>query len=473
MTTPRLLAAALAVALLAAACGDDVAADGPTVEEARAQLCDTTQDYVGALDRYGLLFADADLTVGAVRAGGEELTEQRDELDAAAEELRGAIERAAEEGEDVDLAVSDESVDRLEAAESAFTDALGDVDDDSPLAGAAVSVSSAAFQLQVAWQVLLAEAGCLDDLDESLEALREYVAALQTDLTTLGVYDGPVDGIYGPLTVAAVEQVQEDAGLPVTGLIDRATQVALAERLADQASAQVSALQGLLAGLGYWDGPIDGRWSDELGESLARLQGDLGLEPTGAIDTSTLRALQAALAEAAAGDGEEAPTTTTAGQVTTTTAASPPTTAAPPTTVAPPATTTVVDVLVDDGRFGSLLDAATATGLLGLLTGEGPVTVLAPTDEAFAALPADVADALAADAEQLRQVLLGHVVDGGALRVDLLLALGTVPTADGGSVEIVDAGGGPTIGGATVGDVDLLAGNGVVHGLDAVIVPAP
>lgn len=478
MRSPRALTAVLlTLALLAAACGDDDV-DAAPLDEAVAAFCDSAQAYVTELDRYGRLFDDSTVTVGDVRSGGEGLDATRDEVTAAADDLRAAIEAEAEAGtpEDELPSVSDDSIERLERADEELTEALEGVDDDTPLADATVEVTSAAFQLQVAWQVVLAEAGCLDDLDESLEALTEYVVALQTDLSTLGFYDGPVDGIYGPATVEAVQALQAEAGLPETGLVDRPTQAALAERLAGQQSAQVTALQGLLAGLGYWDGPIDGIWTDELGAALASLQEDLGLEPTGTIDAETLRALQDALAQGLAPveEPEDTTTTTEAPATTTTTAPADTTTTTAPAPGPGPEASTVVDVLATDGRFTTLLDAVAATGLTEVLTGVSPVTVLAPTDEAFAALPADVLEELSGDADALRTVLLGHVVDDGGLLAELMVAIGEVPTADGGTVTVTEAGGAVTVNGvATVITADLLADNGVVHALDAVLVAAP
>jgi peptidoglycan hydrolase-like protein with peptidoglycan-binding domain len=81
----------------------------------------------------------------------------------------------------------------------------------------------------MAWLNLLADAGCLTDeqTKEATGAVREYTAALQTNLKTAGYYEGKIDGVYGPQTVDAVETLQEDAGLPVTGLVDVATAEAL------------------------------------------------------------------------------------------------------------------------------------------------------------------------------------------------------------------------------------------------------
>ena len=105
-----------------------------------------------------------------------------------------------------------------------------------------------------------------------------YTTALQTNLTTAGYLDSPVDGIYGPDTVAAVEALQADNDLPVTGLVDRATAVALEAAVeaaggeaANLAIAHTAAVQSILAAAGYWTGPIDGQWTDALTAALAVL----------------------------------------------------------------------------------------------------------------------------------------------------------------------------------------------------------
>ncbi|MGH9288102.1 MAG: peptidoglycan-binding domain-containing protein [Acidimicrobiales bacterium] len=118
-----------------------------------------------------------------------------------------------------------------------------------------------------------ADAGCLTDeqQQEAVEAVSSYTSALQASLTTAGYLDGEIDGIYGPDTVAAVEQLQSDNNLPVTGLVDRATAVALDEAVqaagGDAAAAEVAhtaALRATMALAGYWTGPIDGQSTDAL-----------------------------------------------------------------------------------------------------------------------------------------------------------------------------------------------------------------
>ena len=132
-----------------------------------------------------------------------------------------------------------------------------------------------------------------------LAQLTAYTTALQTDLQRAGYDPGPIDGIYGPQTVAAVEKLQTDSGLPVTGFVDEATARALQDKLdavGQQAATQTAALQTVLTLAGFWDGPIDGQWTDALTQALMDLQTTLGVEPTGQVDAATVAAFQQALA---------------------------------------------------------------------------------------------------------------------------------------------------------------------------------
>ena len=119
----------------------------------------------------------------------------------------------------------------------------------------------------------------------------------------MGYYDGSVDGVYGPETVSAVEALQNDHGLPVTGAVDTATEAALESELdahggaaAQEAVATTAALQQTLKLAGYWTGPVDGTWTPELTEALKKFQTDLGVKPTGTVDAATVAALQKAIA---------------------------------------------------------------------------------------------------------------------------------------------------------------------------------
>jgi uncharacterized surface protein with fasciclin (FAS1) repeats len=131
---------------------------------------------------------------------------------------------------------------------------------------------------------------------------------------------------------------------------------------------------------------------------------------------------------------------------------------------------TIVDVAVADGRFTTLATALTEAGLVETLQGEGPFTVFAPTDEAFAALPEGTLEALLADPEQLSAVLLYHVVAGEVLAADVV-QLSEAETVQGEPVQIHVEGNRVFVNEAEVIITDIEASNGVIHVIDSVIVP--
>lgn len=138
---------------------------------------------------------------------------------------------------------------------------------------------------------------------------------------------------------------------------------------------------------------------------------------------------------------------------------------------AAPAAQDIVDIAVGAGSFGTLVAAVQAAGLVETLKGEGPFTVFAPTDEAFAALPAGTVEALLADPEgQLTQILLYHVVPGKVMSSDLSDGM-TAATAQGGEVSFSVADGAVKVNDATVVTADIEASNGVIHVIDTVILP--
>lgn len=472
-------ALALIAALVAACGGDEI-----DIEEAQAQFCTDVEAYVTALDTYGGLFEDVELTVGDVQSAGDELEPARDAVLDSAAQFQEAVQADPESAVDIEI-VDPESIEVVEAAEAAFDDAVAGIDQRTLVTEAGVSFTSAAYALQVAWARLFADAGCLDDegLANATQWVTEYVTALQTDLATAGYYTGEIDGIYGPGTIDAVERLQEDFDLPVTGLLDPASQAALAEVLGQQESAQVAALQGILTATGYYGGPIDGVWSLEVEDALKELQTDLGVPATGVVDSATLRAFQAALAEAGAPPppttpATEAPGTTaspapaTTVPAVTTTAAPPTTQPAPPTTQAPTPTVPVVEgnileVLADAGQFGELLAAIDAAGLTETLSGPGPFTLFAPTDEAFSQL----AEPLPTEPEALQAVLLYHVVEDNLNGFDLM-GMSSVPTAQGTDLPIsVEQGEIVLNGSSTVTIANVLGSNGTAHVVNAVLIP--
>ncbi len=131
----------------------------------------------------------------------------------------------------------------------------------------------------------------------------------------------------------------------------------------------------------------------------------------------------------------------------------------------------IVDTAVGAGSFGTLVAAVQAAGLVDTLKGEGPFTVFAPTDEAFAALPAGTLDQLLADPKgQLTQILLYHVVPGAVMAADVTDGL-EATTAQGSPVKFMVADGKVMINDANVVATDIAATNGVIHVIDKVILP--
>ena len=138
---------------------------------------------------------------------------------------------------------------------------------------------------------------------------------------------------------------------------------------------------------------------------------------------------------------------------------------------AAPEVADIVDTAVAAGSFGTLVAAVEAAGLVETLKGDGPFTVFAPTDEAFAALPAGTLETLLADPEgQLTQILLYHVVPGKVMSTDLSDGM-TAETAQGSPVTFAVADGAVKVNEATVVTADIEASNGVIHVIDAVILP--
>lgn len=129
----------------------------------------------------------------------------------------------------------------------------------------------------------------------------------------------------------------------------------------------------------------------------------------------------------------------------------------------------IVDIAVEAGSFTTLVTALQAAGLVDTLKGEGPFTVFAPTDAAFAALPAGTVEGLLADIPALTKVLTYHVVPGKVMSTDLSEGL-TAATVEGSDVTITLMGG-AKVNGAAISTADIAASNGVIHVIDAVILP--
>lgn len=132
-------------------------------------------------------------------------------------------------------------------------------------------------------------------------------------------------------------------------------------------------------------------------------------------------------------------------------------------------TNTIVDVAIANGNFKTLVAAVQAAGLVETLSGTGPFTVFAPTDAAFAKLPAGTVEALLKDKEKLKAILTYHVVSGKVMSTDVV-KLTSAKTVNGQSVTI-DAKAGVKVNNATVVTPDVAASNGVIHVIDTVLLP--
>ncbi len=354
------------------------------LEAAHEQFCVDAESYIEVLDRYGKLFTDDVATVGDVETAGADLVEPRETVVTSVNEVEAAKTALAEAGQelaDAEAALAEAiatassvpissttpestttttlvpqaTIERVQQAEDDLADAGEGITAETPLTEATAEYNSAAFALQIAWLRLFYDAGCFSDEQqaEAVEQVTAYTTALQTELQQVGYYEGPIDGIYGPATVDAVKRLQADSDLTETGFVDRATAEALDALLADlelQAAAtnltHTASVQTVLTLTGFWQGPVDGVWTDELTAALQDFQTALGVEPTGVVDAATLAAFQQALA------GEQAPPTTEPASEPTTPAA---TTPPPPTAPAPDAEATV---LVADSSLGQILTAA-------------------------------------------------------------------------------------------------------------------
>jgi uncharacterized surface protein with fasciclin (FAS1) repeats len=122
----------------------------------------------------------------------------------------------------------------------------------------------------------------------------------------------------------------------------------------------------------------------------------------------------------------------------------------------------IVDTAVSAGSFNTLVTAVQAAGLVDTLKGDGPFTVFAPTDEAFAKLPAGTLDALLADKDKLTAVLMYHVVPG-EFDAQAVTSMSTLDTAEGSALPVGDI---------KIANTDIMTSNGIIHVIDEVLIPA-
>jgi uncharacterized surface protein with fasciclin (FAS1) repeats len=130
----------------------------------------------------------------------------------------------------------------------------------------------------------------------------------------------------------------------------------------------------------------------------------------------------------------------------------------------------IVDTAIAAGSFKTLVAAVQAAGLVDTLKGAGPFTVFAPTDDAFAKLPAGTVDALLKDPAKLKDILLYHVVSGKVMAADVV-KMTSAKTVEGKNIRIKVDGSTVMVNNATVVKADILCTNGVIHVIDTVIMP--
>lgn len=135
-----------------------------------------------------------------------------------------------------------------------------------------------------------------------------------------------------------------------------------------------------------------------------------------------------------------------------------------------PATRNIVEIASNNPQFSTLVTAVKTAGLVDTLSGTGPFTVFAPTNDAFAKLPAGTLDSLLKDPEKLKQVLTYHVVSGNVKAADVV-KVPSVTTVNGKALPIVVEGSTVKVGPATVVSTDIAATNGTIHVIDTVLVP--
>ncbi len=130
----------------------------------------------------------------------------------------------------------------------------------------------------------------------------------------------------------------------------------------------------------------------------------------------------------------------------------------------------IIEVATSAGSFTTLLAAVDAAGLTATLKGTGPFTVFAPTDAAFAALPPGTVDALLQDIPTLTSILTYHVVPGELAAADVVSRT-RLTTVNGAEIQISVSGNTVKINDATIVQTDIQASNGIIHVIDAVILP--
>ncbi len=337
-------------------------------------------------------------------------------------------------------------------------------------------------------------------------AAAAFTTELEEALLFLAFYGGPIDGLDSAELSAALMAFQTSVGLAPTGVYDAETAAALRAALgeyADLLNPSTSDLQFLLTEFGYYSGPIDGIWYGEVTVAVNAYQGALGVPEAGTLDAATVRAACVlALVDGSEVPPPTAPTTTvpatTAPPTTAPAATAPPTTVpattappttvpaatAPPTTVpaatAPPTTvpaTTVpppaepptqrlLGTLQADPDFDNFVELVLLSGFGTEMDAAKLYTVFAPTDDVFTE---EVLNELRNDPARVRAALGYYVVEGNLLEAQL--TPGMLQTISGALLEVVGAGDALRIQGAAISKPDILASNGVIHGIASFLIP--
>ena len=330
------------------------------------------------------------------------------------------------------------------------------------------------------------EVDLLAERAEQLLAGAVFTARLQQALRLLGFYDGDINGVFDEATAEAVRSLQRELGVPETGAWDAETDAAFRARFGDAAallSLSISDLQRELQALGYYDGPIDGRYSEATIAAVRAFQRDLGVPETGLLDLATLRAIYARGQQSVTPPEPPPPpppTTappppvTTAPPVVTTAPPPPPTTTtapAPPTTEEPPpAEPTMLEVLAENGQFSRFLELATSVGFdRELAAPPRPFTLFAPTNDAFAAMSEDELERWQ-DELALPSLIAYHAVDADeGVLTNQDFRTGELRSQQG-SLLNVEVAGAITVNGGQLG-AQFGASNGIVHAVNTVLIP--
>jgi branched-chain amino acid transport system substrate-binding protein len=312
-------------------------------------------------------------------------------------------------------------------------------------------------------------------------AAAAQITKIQQALTFLGFYSGPINGLDTPEFRAALAAFQASVGLPPTGIFDEATDAALRAALgpyADLLSATTADIQRLMTDLGFYTGPIDGVWTEELTQAIQALQAELGVPQTGVLDAATLRAIYAAGQESGAATTTTVPTTT-APETTAPPTTAPPTTAPPttaPPTTAPPTTAPETTLPPVDPTLPTLSEALRSapeySDYVRLLAAAAypddfdrlqAYTLFAPTNDALAEAGYDI-DAIIADVDPtlLFQLLADTVALG---RLELADLPDPIEMLSGNEFPVTSDGTTVTVNGQDIVGEPIRASNGIIHGL--------